>query len=83
MDSLVFAKPDANIHFANPDRSGQYQVTLDVTPSDPYFSPSEIAGGVIVWVRPGGAPRGARAAGVRPVVGAEFAEPRRIEPTKQ
>ncbi len=46
-DSLVFAKPDGNIYLANSDGSGQYQVTLDGTPSDPYFSPSQTAGGVI------------------------------------
>jgi hypothetical protein len=46
-DSLAFTKPDGNIYLSNPDGSGQYQVTLDGTPSDPYFSPSETAGGVI------------------------------------
>ena len=46
-DSLVFSKPDGNIYLANPDGSGQYQVTLDGTPSDPYSSPSETASGVI------------------------------------
>jgi hypothetical protein len=46
-DSLVFTKPDGNIYLANPDGSDQYQVTLEGTPSDPYFSPSETASGVI------------------------------------
>ena len=46
-DNLVFTKPDGNVYLANPDGSGQYQVTLDGTSSDPYSSPSETGTGVI------------------------------------
>ena len=30
--SIVFLKPDGNVWLANPDGSGQYQVTLDGSP---------------------------------------------------
>jgi hypothetical protein len=37
-DSLVFTR-DSNVWLANPDGSGQYQVTLDGTASSPYSRP--------------------------------------------
>jgi hypothetical protein len=46
-DSLVFAKPDGNIWLAHADGSGQYQVTLDGTPGNPYSDPSEASDGTI------------------------------------
>ena len=39
-DSMVFIR-DGNVWLANPDGSGQYQVTLDGTPDSPYSSPSQ------------------------------------------
>jgi WD40-like Beta Propeller Repeat len=53
--SLVFIKEN-NIWLANPDGSGQYQVTLDGTAENPYFSPSQADDGTIVAARyvPGG-----------------------------
>jgi hypothetical protein len=56
-DSLVFSR-DNNIWLANADGSGQYQVTLDGTPSNPYSSPSQADDGTIVALRtpPGGRP---------------------------
>ncbi|HEY7629547.1 MAG TPA: hypothetical protein VH817_02540 [Thermoleophilaceae bacterium] len=57
-DSLVFAKA-GNIFLANADGSGQYQVTLDGSPSSPYESPSQADDGTIVALRtlPGGRPQ--------------------------
>src|SRR5947207_15955286 len=54
-DSLVFSR-DNNIWLSNADGSGQYQVTLDGTPSSPYSSPSQADDGTIVALRtpPGG-----------------------------
>ena len=54
-DSLVFSR-DNNIWLSNADGSGQYQVTLDGTPSSPYSSPSQADNGTIVALRtpPGG-----------------------------
>jgi hypothetical protein len=49
-DSLVFIK-DANVWLANPDGSGQHQVTLDGTAAHPYESPSQADDGTIVAVR--------------------------------
>src|ERR671937_497835 len=57
-DSLVFVR-DNNIWLANADGSGQFQVTLDGTPSNPYSSPSQADDGTIVALRtpPGGRPQ--------------------------
>src|SRR5687767_8651781 len=46
-DSLTFIK-DHNVWLANPDGSGQHQVTLDGTASAPYESPSQADDGTIV-----------------------------------
>jgi hypothetical protein len=56
-DSLVFIK-DANVWLANPDGTGQYQVTLDGTAENPYQSPSQADDGTIVAARkqPNGGP---------------------------
>jgi hypothetical protein len=50
--SLVFIK-GGNVWLANPDGSGQYQVTHDGTPSEPYRSPSQADDGTIVALRHG------------------------------
>jgi hypothetical protein len=50
--SLVYINA-GNIWLANPDGSGQYQVTLDGTASEPYSSPSEADNGTIETVRGG------------------------------
>ncbi len=50
-DSLVFTKSDGNVWLANPDGSGQYQVTLDGTPANAYSSPSEADNGTIIAAR--------------------------------
>lgn len=50
--SLVFIN-GGNVWLANPDGSGQYQVTLDGTPSEPYRSPSQADDGTIVALRHG------------------------------
>src|ERR1700749_4332131 len=55
-DRLVFVRSD-NVWLANPDGSGQYQVTLDGTADSPYSSPSEADDGTIVALR---APAGGR-----------------------
>ena len=54
-DSLVFTR-DSNVWLSNADGTGQYQVTLDGTPSSPYSSPSQADDGTIVALRtsPGG-----------------------------
>ena len=44
--SIVYINSN-NVWLANPDGSGQYQVTLDGTSSDPYSSPSETSNGTI------------------------------------
>lgn len=49
-DSLVFVK-ESNVWLANPDGSGQYQVTTDGTADNPYQSPSQADDGTIVAVR--------------------------------
>ena len=49
-DSLVFIR-DSNVWLANPDGSGQYQVTLDGTAGSAYESPSQADDGTIVAVR--------------------------------
>jgi len=49
-DSLTFIKTD-NVWLANPDGSGQYQVTFDGTAGAPYESPSLADDGTIVAVR--------------------------------
>jgi hypothetical protein len=49
-DSIVFVK-DGDVWLANPDGSGQYQVTLDGTPNDPHESPSQADDGTIVAIR--------------------------------
>ena len=51
-DSLVFVKDD-NVWLANPDGSGQYQVTFDGTAEQPWFSPSQADDGTIVAARRG------------------------------
>lgn len=48
--SLVFLK-EGNVWLANPDGSGQYQVTLDGSPGSPYKSPSQADDGTIVAAR--------------------------------
>jgi hypothetical protein len=45
-DSIVYVK-DANVWLANPDGSGQYQVTTDGTADHPYRSPSQADDGTI------------------------------------
>jgi hypothetical protein len=40
-----------NVWLANPDGSGQYQVTLDGTPAEPYSSPSQAQDGTIEALR--------------------------------
>jgi hypothetical protein len=50
--SLVYIHSN-NIWLANPDGSGQYQVTLDGTAAEPYSSPSQAQDGTIVAVRGG------------------------------
>ncbi|MBS1878815.1 MAG: PD40 domain-containing protein [Actinobacteria bacterium] len=45
-DSIVYAK-DGNVWLANPDGSGQYQVTADGSPDHPYRSPSQADDGTI------------------------------------
>jgi hypothetical protein len=54
-DSLTFIKGH-NVWLANPDGTGQYQVTFDGTAGAPYESPSQADDGTIVAVReaPGG-----------------------------
>ncbi|HET8757741.1 MAG TPA: hypothetical protein VFM58_17110 [Solirubrobacteraceae bacterium] len=56
-DSLVFVK-NSNVWLANPDGSGQYQVTTDGTAANPYTSPSQADDGTIVAARarPAGGP---------------------------
>jgi opacity protein-like surface antigen len=56
-DSLVFVK-DHNVWLAEPDGSGQYQVTTDGTADNPYVSPSQADDGTIVAGRakPNGGP---------------------------
>jgi hypothetical protein len=56
-DSLVFVK-DGNVWLSNPDGSGQYQVTFDGTPGNPYVSPSQADDGTLVAGRaqPNGGP---------------------------
>ncbi len=49
-DSIVFIR-SSNVWLANADGTGQYQVTLDGTPSAPYESPSEADDGTILAVR--------------------------------
>ena len=49
-DSIVYQK-DGNVWLANPDGSGQYQVTLDGTAADPYESPSQADDGTIMAAR--------------------------------
>ena len=49
--SLVFTKPDGNVWLANPDGSGQYQVTLDGTSANPYSSPTQASDGTIEAIR--------------------------------
>ena len=56
-DSLTFIKNN-NIWLANPDGSGQYQVTFDGTAASPYEYPSQSDAGTIVAIR--------RTAGQRP-----------------
>jgi hypothetical protein len=48
--SLVYIHA-GNVWLANPDGSGQYQVTLDGTPAEPYSSPSQAQDGTIAAVR--------------------------------
>ena len=49
-DSLTFIKGH-NVWLANPDGSGQYQVTLDGTAGAPYESPSQADNGTVVALR--------------------------------
>jgi hypothetical protein len=49
-DSLTFIK-DHNVWLANPDGSGQYQVTFDGTAGSPYDSPSQADDGTVVAIR--------------------------------
>jgi hypothetical protein len=50
--SLVYTHEN-NVWLANPDGSGQYQVTLDGTAGEPYKSPSQAQDGTIEAVRGG------------------------------
>jgi hypothetical protein len=52
-DSIVYVK-DHNVWLAEEDGSGQYQVTLDGTASDPYESPSQADDGTIIAIRGSG-----------------------------
>jgi hypothetical protein len=52
--SLVYTKADGNVYIANPDGSGDYQVTLDGIPSNPYTSPSQAQDGTIFVQRSAG-----------------------------
>jgi hypothetical protein len=52
--SLVFTKPDGNVWLANPDGSGQYQVTLDGSSATPYSSPTQADDGTVVAARGSG-----------------------------
>ena len=52
-DTLTYIR-DGNVWLANPDGTGQYQVTLDGSPSDPYFSPSQTDDGVVMAARGSG-----------------------------
>jgi Tol biopolymer transport system component len=52
--SLVYVSND-NVWLANPDGSGQYQVTLDGTAGDPYREASQADDGTIVAVHGNGA----------------------------
>ncbi len=56
-DSLVFIRAN-NVWVANPDGTGEHQVTLDGTPDSPYSSPSQADDGTIVALR---TPAGGRA----------------------
>jgi hypothetical protein len=49
-DSIVYIK-DANVWLANPDGSGQYQVTLDGTADSPYSAPSQANDGALMAVK--------------------------------
>jgi hypothetical protein len=49
-DSLAFIR-DNNVWLANPDGSGQYQVTLDGTAGSPYETPSQADNGTVVAIR--------------------------------
>ena len=49
-DSLAYVK-DHNVWLANPDGSGQYQVTLDGTAGAPYDTPSQSDDGTVVAIR--------------------------------
>ena len=49
-DSIVFAKAD-NVWLANPDGTGQYQVTTDGTSESPYSSPTQADDGTIVALK--------------------------------
>jgi hypothetical protein len=49
-DSLTYIKGN-NVWLANPDGSGQYQVTFDGTQSAPYESPSQADNGTVVAIR--------------------------------
>ena len=50
--SIVYIK-DANVWLANPDGSGQYQVTTDGTATSPYKSPSQANDGTIMALNSG------------------------------
>ena len=47
---VVFIR-DNNVWLANPDGSGQYQVTLDGSAGSPYESPSQSDAGTIMAIR--------------------------------
>jgi hypothetical protein len=49
-DTLTFIKSH-NVWLANPDGSGQHQVTFDGTAAAPYESPSQADGGAVVAIR--------------------------------
>ena len=51
--SIVFIK-DHNVWLANPDGTGQYQVTLDGDASSPYRSPSQADDGTIFAIKGSG-----------------------------
>lgn len=51
-DSIVYVK-DSNVWLANPDGSGQYQVTTTGTAENPWRSPSQADDGTIVAIQKG------------------------------
>lgn len=53
-NSISFIGGDGNVWLANPDGTGQHQVTTDGSASDPYFSPSQTDDGIVLAARGSG-----------------------------